>query len=648
MTRHPFPALFFVLTACSSHTPQGSYQGHGAGSLSEETLRRFAPPPLDPHLRARVETRLDLRSPGIGQITPDGKRLFFTWDVTGSRQVWRLDSPLSFPVQLTAGEDPTLLKDITPDGKTLVLSRDRGGEEYPGLYLQPVGGGALQVIQHKPKVQTVFQFTEESGAGLWFTANDVDPASRAIYRYDFASKAIVPKFAEPGLWGISDHTNDGRLLLEKATGALAREYYEWDPKTRGARPLFGLNENVEYDAQYGARPGEYIVLTNKLGEFRRLYRWTETKKELVPILPESKYDVASFSVDRARKRILYSTNEGGYTRLHALDARNFKSLSLPTFSNAEHVYAGGTTRNGRFTSVGVETAQAPRASYVLDWSSGKLTRWVLPSSPEVDTSRFLKAEIEFYPARDGTRIPMIVRRPSACRAPTKPCPVILRFHGGPEGQSTPGFAPGSELYLEEGFIVAEPNVRGSDGYGKSWSHADDAAKRLDVITDIEDAAIFVKQAWAAGGVAPKVGILGGSYGGYSALMGMTRFAGAFDAGVAIVGMSNLLTFLENTAPYRRALRISEYGDPVKDRDALLKLSPITYVAQVKSPLLIIQGANDPRVPAGEAVQIHEALQKRGVASELMIFADEGHGAHKRANEVFQMGHTLRFFEQHLK
>ena len=184
-------------------------------------------------------------------------------------------------------------------------------------------------------------------------------------------------------------------------------------------------------------------------------------------------------------------------------------------------------------------------------------------------------------------------------------------------------------------------------YGKSWIRADDGPKRLDVITDIEDAAKWAKKRFAVDGKEPRVGIYGGSYGGYSVLMGMTMFAGAYDAGVDIVGISNLTTFLRNTAPYRRILRISEYGDPDKDAEALKKLSPMTWVERVKSPLLIVQGATDPRVPAGEAIQIHDAIVGKGVASPLMIFPDEGHGAQKRENRVIMLGHAIAFFEKHL-
>jgi dipeptidyl aminopeptidase/acylaminoacyl peptidase len=147
-------------------------------------------------------------------------------------------------------------------------------------------------------------------------------------------------------------------------------------------------------------------------------------------------------------------------------------------------------------------------------------------------------------------------------------------------------------------------------------------------------------------VVPKVGIMGGSYGGYSTLYAMTRFAGSYDAGVAIVGMANLQSFLLNTAPYRRVLRITEYGDPEKDTEALRLLSPVTYVEQIQAPLLIIQGVSDPRVPVGEALQMYERAKHKG--AELMLFADEGHGAAKRENKALEMGHALRFFEAHLK
>ena len=185
---------------------------------------------------------------------------------------------------------------------------------------------------------------------------------------------------------------------------------------------------------------------------------------------------------------------------------------------------------------------------------------------------------------------MFVRYPAQCApeaaaATGTPVRSSSSSTAGPEGQATPGFSGYPQLFVNAGFVFAEPNVRGSDGYGKAWLDADNGAKRLDVISDIDDAGKALRARFTRNGKAPKIAITGGSYGGYSVLMGMTMFGGTYDAGVSIVGISNLATFLKNTAPYRRALRISEYGDPEKDAEALKKLSPTTYLDRVKAPLL---------------------------------------------------------------
>jgi dipeptidyl aminopeptidase/acylaminoacyl peptidase len=619
------------------------YAGHGLSSLSPEALAKFAPIPLPSDVSRRIQAMLDVRAPSAGRLSPDGKVLYFGWTISGTNQLWRLDGPQRFPVQMTGGEDATSLTEITPDGRHLILSRDRKGEENPGLYLQDAKGGPLAVIQHKPGVQTSLEFVTDDSKAIYFRANDIKNNSYAIYRYDIEKKQRELVFDQEGLWEVSDFRPDGRLLLAKQVGGNMAEMFEWNPKTRVLSPLFGQGEREDYNASYGAADGEIIVQTPKFSEFRRLYQWKAGK--FSPISPELKFDVQSFSIDHQKQRILYQVNEGGFTRLRGMDAKSFREIKLPSFPPSDHVNIGPTTRSGAFSTFSIDTGKGPRVSYSVDWKTTKLTAWHTPSSPETDTTRFAAAKLEFYPARDGTPIPMFVRRPASC---DKPCPVVVSFHGGPEGQSVPGFSSRSQIFVDAGFILVEPNVRGSEGYGKTWLHADDGPKRLNVITDIEDCAKFIRQNWGEGGKAPKIGITGGSYGGYATLIGMTMFAGAFDAGAEIVGISNLVTFLQNTAPYRRALRASEYGDPEKDREALTKLSPITYIDQVKGPLLLVQGANDPRVPAGEAVQIYNALDARKLPTKLIIFPDEGHGAGKRENQVLMLGHTVRFLQEHLQ
>lgn len=620
-----------------------TYKGLGLESLEASDLQRFAPPPLAPEVSRRVQAMQDIKTTGMGAISPDGKTLHFTWSVTGVTQVWKLDGPMRFPRQMTGGEDPTSLLEYSPDGKFVLVSRDRNGEENPGLYWQPAAGGELRPIYHQKGVQAYFQWISGDSRRVYFTANDIKPDQRALYRYDMATGKKDLVFGEPGLWSVADAEED-RFLLRKSLGSKWGEYYELDLASGKLTPVLGQGEREDYWAAFAPAKGEYLVVTDKLSDLKRLYLLKDGRLE--PKISDPEKQISSFEIDAPRRRIVVEWLDKAYTRFEVFDARTFARIPLPDFGDAENLFVGTLSRSGRYMTVGVDKADEPRANYIWDWEKKELTRWMSSSSPEIDTSGFARASLEYYPARDGAKIPMFVRRPAGCDS--KACPVVVYFHGGPEGMSAPGFSSYAQLFVDAGFVWVTPNVRGSDGYGRAWAEADNGPRRLDVLTDIEDCALFIKKAWARDGAAPKVGITGGSYGGYAALAGMTRFAGAYDAGASSVGISDLYTFLINTAPYRRILRASEYGDPEKDREALRRLSPITYVNDIKGPLLIIQGANDPRVPVGEAVQMYEAVKAKGLDARLIIFPDEGHSVAKRQNQVLSTGHILGFFEKHLK
>ncbi len=636
--------LALLVASCSTTPVKKEYQGLGAESVSPETLKTYAPPTLEAKLADQVRHMFEIASPGVGMMNPPEHTLYFTWGVTGVPQVWKVDGPLKFPQQVTSGTDPTRIMDITLDGKYLVLSRDHAGEENPGLYLQSTQGGPLVEIQHKKSVQTHFAYSSIDNEVIFYTANDITPDSFALYAYWIKSGKRELLFSEPGLWSVADVINDEQFLMEKRISNSIAEYSVFTLSTRKLTPVLGQGEKEDYNAVFGLNANELFVVTPKFGEFRRLYKYS--KGNFTPLTPEQKRDVENLSISYNRMIMFVQYNDGGYAKLEAFDPTSMKPIPLPQVKGAESMAIGSISRMGRYAAIGVETSVAPRTSYIFDLKDRKFTQWVAPSSPEVDTSKFVASTLESYTSRDGVKIPMLVWKPKGCDKKT--CPVVVNFHGGPEGQSRPGFNRSAQLFVAKGMIYIEPNVRGSEGYGKTWLHLDDGPKRLQVVTDIPDCAEAVRKAYAVGGVTPKVGIFGGSYGGYSVQIAMTKFAGSYDAGVSVVGMSNLKTFLMNTAPYRRALRIAEYGDPEKDAKALAELSPITYVNQAKAPMMLIQGASDPRVPVGEAVQMHDALTNRGLEAPLIIFADEGHGAGKRDNGVIQLGAALEFFERHLR
>lgn len=636
-------------TTNSALTPtaaDNAYKSFGSESVNKDVVKKYAPPELSSEIKGKISQFMDIQSLGVGVLHPKNKNeLFFNWGISGNRQVWKMKGPKSFPQQLTGGKDATTLSGITPDGKYLILERDSDGQEAPGIYLQSTNGGELTKLYHKPKVKANVQFISEDSQSLFFSANEESADSFYIYKINIQSKQIEKIWSEKGIWDVMDHEGD-KLLLSYQKGNTYNEVYEYNLKTKEKKALIGQNKTNEYDVSFLKKENSYVVLTPELSNFKTLYVLENMK--LTPLIGSDKYDIASFSLNKKRTLLSYEMNKDGYTVSkieNITPAGKISEFKLPEIKNADHikVFFG---RNPESILLSTTSYNSPRTLYSFDFSNKKLTAWNTPYAPEINLENFVPAKLEYYTTRDNVKIPMFVRTPKSCEK--RICPVVVHFHGGPEGQSLPGFNTLGQLLTENGFVFVEPNVRGSTGYGKEWLDADNGPKREKVITDIEDCALWIKKNWAKGNEAPKVGLFGWSYGGYSTLMGMTYFAGSFDVGVANVGMSNLVTFLENTAPYRRAVREPEYGYLSKDLESLKRLSPINYIDRVKGPLLIIQGANDPRVPVGEAVQMQNAMEKKNLASQLIIFADEGHGAAKKENRILEWGHILGFFKKHLQ
>jgi dipeptidyl aminopeptidase/acylaminoacyl peptidase len=245
------------------------------------------------------------------------------------------------------------------------------------------------------------------------------------------------------------------------------------------------------------------------------------------------------------------------------------------------------------------------------------------STAGIPRNTFRTPEIVRYPSFDGREIPALFYEPEEENAP-----VVVNVHGGPESQSRPMFAPVTQYFLDRGYAVFAPNVRGSTGYGKAYTHLDDVELRMDSVKDLAYAA-----EWLRGRGHEKIAVMGGSYGGFMVLAALTEYPELWSAGVDIVGIANMVTFLENTGSYRRALRESEYGSLENDREFLESISPIHKAERITAPLMVIHGKNDPRVPVGEAKQIVERVRDNGGAVEYLPYEDEGHGLAKLKNRL---------------
>ncbi|HBY93998.1 MAG TPA: S9 family peptidase, partial [Chloroflexi bacterium] len=281
--------------------------------------------------------------------------------------------------------------------------------------------------------------------------------------------------------------------------------------------------------------------------------------------------------------------------------------------------------------------------WAVDAERGTVTRWTASSLATLPPEALVEPELVRYPSFDGLTIPAFYFKP---RAATGAFPVVIDIHGGPEAQRRPLFSPVTQYLVSQGYAVLAPNVRGSAGYGKSYMHLDDVYRRMDSVADIKAAYEWLIR---EGGAAPdKVAVYGGSYGGFMVLSALTTYPELWAAGVDIVGIANFVTFLENTSAYRRKVREAEYGSLERDRDFLQSISPLTHVDRITAPLVVIHGANDPRVPVGEAEQVVAALQERQVPVEYLCYPDEGHGFAKLENRLDAYPKVVAFLDHYVK
>lgn len=636
---HMFLIVFLSLISAD-------YSGFGASSLTAEQLAKYAPPPPRADLKGVIEKLVDIRVPQEGFLSRHAKSLYTNWNVTGVAQTWKLLQPMGFPQQLTAGEDKGQVVSVSPDDKWLIIERDSKSDENSGLFLISSDGGELETIYYNSKHQASFIHFSEDSKFIYYRVNDIEPSSYAIYKYNIQNKSRETVWNEPGIWHISDIKKDHLAILVKEIGSLQNEHYLLDLQTKKISPIIGQGEKENFHVYFMEMSDGFVVVTNKISDFNQIYELKKGKLELINI--NSSGDVYESRISSDHKKLAFVVSKDGYRQVHVLDLKTKKVFGPLKEQIVDQMSLGFFSADGESFTYSQQSATKPSEIFSYNLKTKKSTRWVVASTPEMNSKNFIRAELQYYKSQDGTSIPMFVWRPQSCL--NKNCPVVVNFHGGPEGQSIPQFNAIISLYNQKGFVYVTPNVRGSEGYGKSWINSDNGPKRLNVITDIRDCADFIKKNWKSNGESPKVGITGGSYGGYSTLVGMTMFAGSYDAGLAMVGMSNLLTFLENTAPYRRILRVNEYGDPETNREELKKLSPITYIDQVKGPIMIIHGATDPRVPVGEAIQFYENVKNKNKNknSSLIIFPDEGHGTKRRANIVSYHSYAIDFFEKHLR
>ncbi|MCY4130438.1 MAG: prolyl oligopeptidase family serine peptidase [Gammaproteobacteria bacterium] len=586
----------------------------------------------------------NVRSAGV--VNWVGERLLIVTRFGDTSQIHLVSSPLGMREQITFADEPIGGALIPPlaEPKQIIYSKDVGGSESYQLFLMDLESRTSELLSDGKSRYTGVSFSH-SGEKIAYTSTEMNGRDTDLFIQEIGGERIVVQQGQGVGWSVEDWSpDDKKILISRYVSVIESALYEVDLSTLERTRLLEEHGAISIGSVAYSESGEQVFFTSYLdGEFARIFELDLTTGAVGPRSPNIDWNVSFFRLSRDRTLLAYVVNEGGYSQTRLVDLNTKQELALPEFPL-------GLLSNIRFNyddtriAFSYQTATSQTDAYVLDVRSQELTRWTRSELGELPAEKMVSPELKQFSSFDGRQIPVFVYKPAS----DGPHPVLIYIHGGPESQYRPRFSATFQFYVNElGVALWVPNVRGSSGYGKEYLGLDNGYLREDSVKDIGALLDFI--ALDESMDASRVGVIGGSYGGYMVLASLVHFSDRLKAGVETVGISNFVTFLENTQDYRRDLRRAEYGD---ERDAdmrafLESIAPLNHVDQISTPLLIGQGLNDPRVPASESQQILEALQSRDVPVWYVLANDEGHGFRKKPNRDYWWYVVTMFLKEHL-
>jgi dipeptidyl aminopeptidase/acylaminoacyl peptidase len=609
-------------------------------------------PPISRSVAESVGRYTEFRSAGFRSWHPTRREMLIRTRFADVAQIHRVNFPLGARTQITFFPDAVAGASYQPTaGEYFLFTKDAGGNEFAQILRYDLGTGDVSLLTDG-KSRNSGGVWSNKGDRICYTStrrNRKDPDFYVMAPVDAKTDRMVSQSQSPG-WGAMDWSpDDSKILVGNYVSANESYLYVMDARTGERTPLTPQagNEKVRWEAGVFAKDGKGVyTATDRGSEFTRLAYIDLATKEVTILTPDLKWDVEDLALSDDGRRLAYVTNEEGVAVLRLMDAQTRQDVPLPKLP-AGQVSSLDWHRNNRDLAFTLTSARSPSDVYSLDVTTGKVERWTESETAGLNTATFVEPELVRWKSFDGREVSGFLYRPDAARFPGKR-PVIVNIHGGPEGQFRPGFLGSYNYYLNVlGVAVVFPNVRGSSGYGKTYLTLDNGRLREDSVKDIGALLDWVKT--AEGLDASKVMVTGGSYGGYMTLACSVHFADRIRCAVDVVGISNFVTFLQRTEPYRQDLRRVEYGDERDPamREFLERISPLNSVSKIRKPLFVVQGANDPRVPRQEADQMVEALKKQGTPVWYLLGKDEGHGFAKKRNAEYQFYATVAFVQKYL-
>ena len=559
-------------------------------------------------------------------------------------QLHRVEVPLGMRRQITFFPEPVAGASVhpDPDRNGFVYLKDTGGSEFYQMFFYDNASGDSMLLSDGTSRYMGVSWSP-TGQWLGYSTTERNGTDWDLHAQDLRGRRMVLQEGEGTGWSIDDWSDDeSRVLVSQYISVNESRLYEMETTTGERRRLLPDVTAAFGGVHYGPDQGVYFT-SDMNSEFRRLHRLDPDTGAVSVLTEDANWDVESFAVSRDRQRIAYVQNEDGVSRLFARNLVDGAFIALPPLPRG--IVSGLRFHpDGNRLGFTFRSATTPSDVFSVDFRTRKLTRWTRSELGGMDAGRLVEPELVRYPTFDGRSIPAFVYRPEGAG----PHPVIVSIHGGPESQSRPSFSSTTQYYVNElGTAVIYPNVRGSRGYGKTYLKLDNGRRREDSVRDI--GALLDWIAAVPDLDADRIAVTGGSYGGYMVLASVVHYGDRLRAGIERVGISNFVTFLENTQPYRQDLRRVEYGDErdPEMRAFLTSISPLTHVDEITTPMLISQGLNDPRVPASESEQIVAALKTGDIPVWYVLAKDEGHGFRKKPNRDYLTAVTAMFLERHL-
>lgn len=598
--------------------------------------------------RPDITRFLNVRTATSPSLSPDATRLAFRTEISGEPQLWVVDASGGWPRQLTFGE-PVTFHRWSPAGDWILYAQDRGGDEREGYYLiSPDGTRERELLPPSDAFRVFGDFTGDGGTVAYgSTARTGIDFDLHLLDLETGEERMVFE-GRMGLYPASFRPDGGAVLLTEARGEDANDVYLFDMAAGRLDTLFAPEDRAYHGGFRWTPEGDaFYLVTNRDREYQALARYDVAGGELRVVEEEEGRDVEGVALSGDGRYLGWTVNDGGYSLLRVQDLRTGREVRAPELPRG--IYSLRWAARAPVLAVHVASPEVPGDIWTWDVRTGRTERATRSDAAGLDLSRMVTPEHHSFASIDGLEIHGLLYRPSegAWRGDGPP-PVLMAVHGGPTAQARPRFNPAHQYLLSRGVAILDLNFRGSTGYGKTFARLNDQRLREDELLDLEAAVRWLDDRPDVDGT--RVAIMGGSYGGYLAMAGLTRLPDLFRSGVSFVGVSDWITALEGASPQLQASDRIEYGDihEPDDREFFRRISPIRYVDDIRAPIMVLHGANDPRNPVEESDAFVQAVREVGGRVEYLRFPDEGHSIRRLENRVTAYRRIARFLEETLE